>query len=87
MKKITGKDLIKLGFQKTIEPPTLDPEDLGYHYYSYDINNKCLLLSCANDEKVDGGYYVEIYEIEDLKFRDLKQLKKLVKILKSVNNG
>ena len=86
MSKITGKNLLKLGFEKQNEKPTLDPEDLGYHYYSYEINKKCLLISCGSDEKVDGGYIIEIYEIEQLKFRDLKELKKLVKLLKSANN-
>lgn len=83
MKKISGKDLRELGFKKEVEKPTLDPEDLGYHYYTYEISNKCLLISCGNDEKVDGGYEIEFYEIEGLKFRDLEQLKQLINLLKS----
>lgn len=82
-KKITGKDLRKLGFKKQVEKPTLDPEDIGFHYYTYEINNHCLLISCANDEKINDGYTVEIYEIDDLKFCDLEQLKQLMKLLKS----
>lgn len=54
MSKIKGKDLIKLGFEKVVEPPTLDPEDNGYHYYTYEINNKSLLITCASDEKKKG---------------------------------
>jgi len=86
MKKITGKDLIKLGFEKQTEKPKHKPKENGYHYYTYEISEKCLLMSCSNDEKVDGGYEIEFYEIEDLKFNDLKQLKKLVKLLKSATN-
>ena len=86
MKKITGESLLKLGFKKQIEPPTLDPEDDGYHYYTYEIGKKTLLISCSNDEKVDGGYEVEFYEIPRLAFRNLSDLKKLVKLLNRVNN-
>jgi hypothetical protein len=82
MKKITGKDLRNLGFKKEIEKSGGD----NYHYYTYEINNHCLLISCGNDEKVKGGYIVEIYEIEEIKFRDLKQVKKLFKLLKRATN-
>jgi hypothetical protein len=86
MKKITGKDLKKLGFKKRVEEPTLDPEDLGYHYYIYKLNEHCLLISSTNDEKIDGGYEIEFYEMEGIKFRDLGELKKLVKLLKHATN-
>jgi hypothetical protein len=83
MSKITGKDLKNLGFKKEVEKPTLDPEDNGYHYYTYEINKHCLLLSSSSDEKdVDGGYYVEFYEIEKIRFTKLEDLKKLIKLLK-----
>jgi hypothetical protein len=82
MKKITAKNLLKLGFKKEINVPT-NERDIRYHYYTYDINNKILLISNSNDEKVKGGYEVELYEIPDIQFRNLKNLKKLIKILKS----
>ncbi|MFA5207575.1 MAG: hypothetical protein WC428_02845 [Candidatus Paceibacterota bacterium] len=85
MKKITGKDLRKLGFKKQVELPTLDPEDYGYHYYTYEITEKCLLISCSNDEKVNSSYVVELYEIPESKICNLKDLKKLLKILERAN--
>ena len=85
MTKITGKDLIKLGFKKTKEKPTLDPEDNGYHYYTYEVGKSTLLISNTNDEKKDG-YEVEFYEITGLIFKDLKHLKKLVKLLNQATN-
>jgi hypothetical protein len=84
--KITGKELRKLGFEKQIEPPTLDPEDRGYHYYTYDVTKKCLLISCSNDERVKGGYSVEFYEIFNTKISNLSDLKKLIKIIKRAEN-
>lgn len=87
MKKITGKDLRELDFKKEVEKPTLDPEEEGYHYYVYEINKHCLLISCCNNEKIKGSYDVEIYEIPELKFRNLKKLKKFIKLIKQASNG
>lgn len=87
MKKITGKALLKLGFTKEYDVDTEAlPSENKYHYYTYEIGKNCLLISCSNDEKKDGGYYVEFYEIMNLKIRDLRQLKKLIKILKKAEN-
>jgi hypothetical protein len=85
MSKISGKDLRKLGFKKAKERTSLAPNmHEEYHYYTYEVSNSCLLISSSNDEKnLDGGYYVEFYEIPDIKFTELEDLKKLVKLLKS----
>jgi hypothetical protein len=82
MSKITAKNLLKLGFKKQVNVPTSE-KDIRYHYYVYEINNKLLLISCSNDEKLNGGYDIEFYEISDIRFRNLKKLKKLIKILES----
>jgi hypothetical protein len=81
MTKITGKDLIKLGFTKEKERSSIAPNlTEKYHYYVYDVDNSTLLVSNTNDEK-KGGYEVEFYDIQGLIFKDLKHLKKLVKLL------
>jgi len=87
MKKIKGKNLRKLGFKKEVEAPTLDPEDLGYHYYVYEINDNCILISNASDERVKGAYVVNFFEHETICFHSLKKLKALLKLLKSNKNG
>lgn len=87
MKRIRGKDLRELGFKKEVENPTLDPEDSGYHYYVYDIDANCLLMSNSSDERVKGGYVVEFYEHGTITFRSLKKLKSLMKLLKSSKNA
>jgi hypothetical protein len=83
MEKITGKELRKLGFKKELEESSEDK----YHYYTYDVDDDCLLISNANNERVDGGYEVTFFEFNDLKFCDLNDLKKLVKLLKKASNG
>ena len=82
MKKITAKDLLKLGFKKEVNVPA-NEKDTRYHYYVYEINDKLLLISCSNDEKIKGGYDIEFYDISDIQIRSLKNLKKLIKILES----
>jgi len=84
-KKIKAKDLHKLGFKKEVELGNSDEK--GYHYYTYEISNKCLLISCANDEKINGGYMIEFYEIPGAKIYKLKHLKKLLKILKAISKN
>jgi len=85
MKKITGKKLIKLGFKRQ----DVSEEESGenaYHYYRYEISKKFLLISCSSDEKIDDGYLVEFYESYHPKIRNLKDLKKLIKILERAKN-
>jgi hypothetical protein len=81
--KIKGKDLIKLGFKKCKNVPT-SAMDMEYHYYTYDVKDKkSLLISSSNDEKVNGGYYVEVFDIAEIRFTKLGDLKKLIKLLKN----
>ena len=85
MKKITEKSLLKLGFQRQDE--TSSPLET-FHYYTYEIQDKCLLISCSNDEvNDDGGYTVEFYEMPDLKFVNLEHLKSLIDLLETLENG
>ena len=82
MNKIKGKDLLKLGFKRVKNIPS-SARDIKYHYYIFETENKkALLISNANDEVPKGkGYEVELYEIPEIQFCDLKELKKLVKLL------
>jgi len=85
MSKIKGKDLHELGFKKRKKIHT-SAMDCEYHYYTYDVKKKkTLLISDSNDEKVNGGYYVEFYDIEGIKFCELEDLKRLVKLLKKAS--
>jgi len=87
MKIISAKNLRKLGFKRENSAVSGAPVvEAEYHYYTYEVNDKCLLISCSNDEKVNGGYDVEFFDIQGLKFIDLKHLKTLVKLLKAATN-
>jgi len=83
---IKEKDLLKLGFKKEFNTPVVDDEE-KFYYFVYEINEHCLLISSDNlDGETEGGYYVEFYEIPDVCFTDLKDLKVLVKLLKQATN-
>jgi len=85
MNKIKDKDLIKLGFKKEFNTPVCDDEE-KFYYFVYEINEHCLLISSDNlESKSDGGYYVEFYEIPDIRFTDLEDLNELVKLLKKAS--
>jgi hypothetical protein len=83
MKKITGDELKKLGFKKEVEESYHN--EPSYHYYIYEVDDHGLFISCANDEKVDGGYSVEFYEIPELRFFDLELLKQQMEIINKLN--
>jgi hypothetical protein len=86
MNKISEKDLIKLGFKKEKNSPLHELDEREFHYFVYEINKHCLLISSDNfDAEADGGYYVEFYEIPELKFKELEDLKALVKLLKKAS--
>lgn len=82
MKRIKGKDLLKLGFNKFIEKSTLDSED--FHYYVYSIKNQTVLISCSNDERKNCSYDVEFCGNEVVNIINLNDLKKLIKIFKRI---
>lgn len=82
MSKIKSSDLAKLGFKKEFNTPIVDDEE-KFYYFVYQVNEHCLLISSDNlDSETEGGYYVEFYEIPDIRFTELEDLKELVKLLK-----
>jgi len=79
---IKEKDLLKLGFKKEFNTPIVDDEE-KFYYFVYEINKNCLLISSDNlESKSLGGYYIEFYEIPEIRFTDLEDLKALVELLK-----
>lgn len=84
MSIITARNLTELGFNRVYD--TSNPNEPDFHYYTYEINDKCLLISCANDETINDGYSVEFYEFIGLKFIDLDNLKQLMNILNAAKN-
>ena len=79
---MTEKDLINLDFTRTEEI------DDGFHYYTYDIGSLCL-ISSANDEVENDGWFVEVFESPEIRFTTFTELSALLKLLTNnliVNN-
>lgn len=75
--KILEENLLNLGFKKE-KVSKKESGDKAYHYFIYEINDLCL-ITCANDECVDGGYTVEFFDyINTVVFSDLTDLKILI---------
>ena len=78
---IKENDLTKLGFKKEFNTPVVDDEE-KFYYFVYEVNKHCVLISSDNlDAGSEGGYFVEFYEIPDIRFTDLEDLKELIKLL------
>jgi len=81
MKDITKDKLLSLGFNQEYS----DLNDVGsdeiYYYYTYNINDNCLLISDANDEN-DGNFTIEFFDIDEIQITNYADLKNLMEILK-----
>lgn len=78
---LTEKDLIELGFERNDDNDGYEE----YYYYTLDIGDDYTpfcLISKANNEEKDKGWFVEIFDYEAFKFKDRFQLEKLIETLK-----
>lgn len=76
---ILGENLLALGFKR--EDDNSD-EANPFHYYVYEIDDHALLISCASDEKKNGGYKVEFFELDACGTSDLAILADLIATIK-----
>jgi hypothetical protein len=82
------QDVIDLGFDKEFD------YSFGgeYHYYVYDFSRGLSLISNANDETINGEWYVYIFEEDNARFEDnvrftnKKDLELLINLLNKNKN-
>lgn len=75
------KDLIKLGFKKEIVEPGDSGLDEQFYYYILDIANGFSFISCANDETVDGNWFVEFFDSHpSIKFESPSDLATMINL-------
>ena len=76
------QDIIDLGFDK----------EFGcsyggeYHYYVYYFGRSLSLISNANDETINGEWYVDIFEEDNIRFTNKKDLERLINLLNKNKN-
>jgi hypothetical protein len=73
---MSEEQLRALGFEQQAE--TSEP---SFYYYTLDIVNGLSFITQANDEVENGEWIVEMFESEEIKFKDIRPLTKLINIL------
>ena len=71
------QDLIDLGFKKEIELGSIGE----YHYYVYDFGRGLCLISNANDETINGEWFVEIFEEDNIRFTTKEDLEIFINVV------
>lgn len=74
---MTEEQVRLLGFEKEIEDDAENP----FYYYTLDITEGLSFITQANDEVKNGEWIVEVFESEEIKFKDAKTLSTLIDIL------
>jgi hypothetical protein len=75
---MTEQDIIKLGFNRVDVTAGENGYPKGRYYYTYDFTQGLRLISCDNEEAKNSGWYVEIFEADDIKFKTAKDLEELI---------
>ena len=74
------QDLIDLGF-KRYDISAEESGDKPYFYFTYNITDELCLISTDNDEAERNGWYVELFDYENIEFRNLEDLKTLISVI------
>lgn len=72
------QDIIDLGFQKEIGQDGI----VEFYYYVYDFGRGLSLISNANDEAINGKWYVDVFEEDNIRFTTKEDLEIFINIVK-----
>ena len=74
------QDLIDLGFKRN-DVTAEESGHVPFYYYTYEITNELCLISTDDGEAKKDGWYVELFDYENIEIRNLEDLKTLISIL------
>lgn len=81
---LTEEKLLKIGFEKFLEPAKETGNEHDYYYFTYELFNKECLITNANDETNNGLYEVTIFNMPDAGvFDNEEQVINLIETIKS----
>lgn len=82
---MTEKDLIHLGFIRNDVTKEESGYDNDWHYYTYQFTSGLCLISCDNEEakSEDGLWFVEIFDVDGIRFTNVENLEKLIWLIKN----
>jgi len=75
------QDLIDLGFERT-DVSEVESGGDAFHYYDLELVPGFALITNANDELVDDKWVVEVFEVDQIRFVERKELEEFINIIK-----
>ena len=74
------QDLIDLGFER-YDISAEESVDKPYFYFTYNITDQLCLISTDNEQAEKNGWYVELFDYENIEIRNLEDLKTLIDVI------
>ena len=74
------QDLIDLGF-KRYDVSAEESGDVRFYYYTYNITDELSLISTDDGEAKKDGWFVELFDYENIEFTNVEDLKTLIDII------
>ena len=74
------QDLIDLGFKRN----DVSEEESGhvrFYYYTYNITDELCLISSDNGEAKKDGWFVEMFDYENIEFTSKEDIEKLISLI------
>jgi hypothetical protein len=79
--------LINLGFERN-DVSEEESGDKAFYYFTMEFGDLCLISNASDESKVDGGYYIEVFDNMSIRIEDETDLKNLIEIFKrSLKDG
>ena len=74
------QDLMDLGFER-YDVSAGESGDKPYFYFTYNVTDELCLISTDSDEAKRNGWYVELFDYENIQIRNLEDLKILIDVI------
>ena len=74
------QDLIDLGFERK-DVTAEESGDFPFYYYTYDITKELCLISSDDGEAKKDGWFVEMFDYDDIKFTNVEDLQTLITVI------
>ena len=74
------QDLIDLGFKRN-DVSAEESGDVRFYYYTYNITDELSLISTDDGEAKKDGWFVELFDYENIEFTNVEDLKTLIDII------
>jgi hypothetical protein len=74
------QDLLDLGFNR-YDVSAEESGDKSYFYFTYNVTDELCLISTDSDEAKRSGWYVELFDYDNIEISNLEDLKTLIDVI------